>query len=120
MICREADAPDRRTAGDPSLCPICRMLFQWFLNHYAEVECREVAWVTPETTFDAPSGESLDFVQWLLEAEGHFGVTIPDRDAERMRSVGDYLRYIRLHGKGKGFKPTPGGQHPLWDQGLDG
>jgi acyl carrier protein len=102
------------------VCLTCGMLFRWFLDHYADVEFREEGWITPETTFQELSIESLDYVQWLLEAEEQFGVTIPARDAERMSSVGDYLRYIRLHGKGKGDKPTPGGQGPLWDRGLDG
>ena len=119
-ICREADAPGGRTAGEVSLCPTCGMLFRWFLDHYADVEFREEGWITPETTFHELSIESLDYVQWLLEAEEQFGVTIPERDAERMRSVGDYLRYVRLHGKGKGPKPTPGDRDPLWDRGLDG
>jgi hypothetical protein len=44
---------------------------------------------------------------------------IPERDAERMSSVGDYLPYMRRHGRLKGHKPTPGSQDPRWDQGLD-
>jgi acyl carrier protein len=118
-ICREADASGGRAAGDVSFCPTCGMLFRWFLDHYADVEFREAGWITPETTFHELSIESLDYVQWLLEAEERFGVTIAERDADEMRTVGDYLRYIRLHGTVKGHKPTPGSQDPLWDWGLD-
>jgi acyl carrier protein len=97
------------------------MLFQWFLDHYADVEFQqEEGWITPGTTFHELSIESLDYVQWLLEAEERFGVMIPERDADRMSSVGDYLRYIRRHGRVKGHKPTPGSQAPLWDRELDG
>jgi len=119
-ICREAEASDGRTAGELSLCPACGVLFRWFLDLYADVEFREEGWITPETTFHELIIESLDYVEWQLEAEERFGVTIPDRDGEMMRSVGDYLRYIRLHGKGKGCKSRPGSQDPLWDRALDG
>jgi acyl carrier protein len=95
------------------------MLLQWFLDYYADVEFREEGWIAPETTFHELSVESLDYVQWLLEAEKQFGVTIPDRDAERIKTVGDYLRYIRLQGKAKGMEPSPGMRDPLWDRRID-
>lgn len=118
-ICREAEAPCGRAGGGASTCPSCGELLRWFLDYYADVEFREEGGITPETTFYELSIESLDYVQWLLEAEKQFGVTIPDRDAEGMKSVGDYLRYIRLQGKAKGIEPTPDMRDPMWDQGID-
>jgi acyl carrier protein len=40
--------------------------------------------------------DSLDFVELVLEFEEFFGFRIPDREAERMRSLGDLLDYIIL------------------------
>ena len=112
-----ADAGERMPCGG-SLCPPCALLFRWFLSYYAEVEfASQEGGITPETTFHELSVESLDYVQWLLEAEGQFAVTIPDREAERMRSVGDYLRFIRLYMKATGKEQTPGNRDLLWDQG---
>jgi hypothetical protein len=68
-ICREADSLGRRRAGDPSLCPPCGMLFQWFLAHYGDVGFREQGWITLETSFHELSIEPLDCLQWLLEAQ---------------------------------------------------
>lgn len=58
-------------------------LFRWFLDRYADVAFREEGW----TTLLELSIESPDYEQWLLEAEEQFGVTIPEREAERMSSV---------------------------------
>lgn len=114
-ICRGAEV-----TGDDGFCPICRVLFQWFLNHYAQLEFRAEGWITPETTFLELSIESLDYVEWLLEAEEKFGVIIPERDGERMIAVGDFLRHIRRYGSTKGLKAKSSIQDPLWDRGLDG
>jgi len=120
-ICHEPADAGERMPGGGSLCPPCALLFRWFLSYYAEVEfASEERGTTPETTFHELSVESLDYVQWLLEAEERFAVTIPDRQAERMRSVGDDLRFIRLHMKAAGKEQMLGDRGPLWDQGLDG
>lgn len=119
-ICHNVDASEGRTADDGSFCPTCGILFRWFLDHYADVEFSEPGWIIPETTFHELSIESLDYVHWALEAEEMFGVTISDEEAERLKSIADYLRYIRLHGNLKGHKAIHGVHDPLWDRGLDG
>mgnify|MGYP002390370699 CR=1 FL=1 len=50
--------------------------------------------VTIDTTFHELSMESLDYIEWISEAEDKFGVVIGDVDAEKLRTVGDYLRYM--------------------------
>jgi acyl carrier protein len=37
---------------------------------------------------------SLDIVELIVEIEDKFGVTIPDRDAERIRTVGNLYQYL--------------------------
>jgi acyl carrier protein len=120
-ICGEGVGPGERAPGREPSCPECGPLWCWFLGHYAEVEfIPEEGWITAETTFLELSVESLDYVEWVIEAEEQFGVTIPDREAEGMRTVGDYLRYLRFRGKAKGRGPAPWRQDPLWDERLDG
>lgn len=75
--------------------------------------------ITPETEFFELIAESLDYVEWQLVAEERFGVTIPGRVAERMVTVGDFLRHIRLQGKAKAVGPASGMRDPLWDRSLD-
>jgi acyl carrier protein len=80
--------------------------------------------MTAETTFHDLSVDSLDYVEWLVEAEERFGVVIPDGTAERMRTVGDYLEYIRISIGGakppEGWSPRSSGRtHPMWDRQVD-
>ena len=35
--------------------------------------------------------DSLDFVEIVTSAEEHFGVTVPEEDAEKARTVGDIV-----------------------------
>ncbi|NUL83300.1 MAG: acyl carrier protein [Armatimonadetes bacterium] len=51
--------------------------------------------VTPESTFNEDLGaDSLEVVELIMEFESEFGVSIPDEDAERIRTVADACRYI--------------------------
>lgn len=106
-----------------ALCPACGRLLDWFRGYYAD-EVLNLEKITAETRFDDFSADSLDDVEWVIEAEERFGVIIPDRDAERIRTVGDYLGYIRANmGDGKspgGWSPRPsGGSDPMWDRQVD-
>ena len=46
--------------------------------------------VTPEATF----AHSLDTVELIMEFEKEFGITIPDDQAEGIKTVGDAIAYI--------------------------
>jgi acyl carrier protein len=56
--------------------------------------------VNPDEITDAMSftgnigADTLDIVEFVMELEEEFGVTIPDRDAERMVTVGDVVSYF--------------------------
>lgn len=41
--------------------------------------------------------DSLDTVELIMELEKEFGITIPDDQAERIRTVGDAIRFIETH-----------------------
>jgi acyl carrier protein len=106
-----------------ALCPACGRLLGWFRGYYAS-EPLDLGTITAETKFTDFLADSLDYVEWLVEAEEHFGVVIPDRDAERMTTVGDFLGYIRLcQGAAKppgGWSPrSSGSSDPMWDRQVD-
>lgn len=51
--------------------------------------------VTPEASFIEDLGaDSLDTVELVMDLEEHFGVEIPDEDAEKLKTVKDALDYI--------------------------
>ena len=51
--------------------------------------------VTPEASFTNDLGaDSLDTVELIMEFEKEFGITIPDDQAEGIKTVGDAIAYI--------------------------
>ncbi len=52
--------------------------------------------VTPRADFvDDLGADSLDTVELVMALEEEFGFEIPDEDAERMRTVGDVIDYLK-------------------------
>ncbi len=51
--------------------------------------------VTPTASFvDDLGADSLDTVELIMALEEEFSVEIPDEDAEKMKTVGDAIKYI--------------------------
>ena len=56
--------------------------------------------VVPEASFTNHLGaDSLDTVELIMEFEKAFDLTIPDADAENIKTVGDAISYIESHQK---------------------
>ena len=56
--------------------------------------------VTSAASFQNDLGaDSLDTVELVMAFEEEFGAEIPDEDAEKLKTVGDVVSYL----KGKGF-----------------
>ena len=56
--------------------------------------------VTEETSFINDLGaDSLDTVELVMELEDEFDLSIPDEEAEKIRTVGDAVRYIDENAK---------------------
>jgi acyl carrier protein len=52
--------------------------------------------VTPEASFVEDLGaDSLDIVELVMAFEEEFDLEIPDEDAEKIRTVGDAVKYIQ-------------------------
>jgi acyl carrier protein len=52
--------------------------------------------VTPEASFiDDLGADSLDTVELVMAFEEAFDIEIPDEDAEKIRTVGDAISYIK-------------------------
>ena len=70
-----------------------------------EVIVRELAvaesQVTEEASFDGDlKADSLDVVELVMALEDEFELEIPEEDAEKIRTVGDAVRYLEEHGAG--------------------
>jgi len=58
--------------------------------------------VTEETSFINDLGaDSLDTVELVMELEDEFDLNIPDEEAEKIKTVGDAIKYIDEHMKKK-------------------
>ncbi|MFZ3131756.1 MAG: acyl carrier protein [Desulfosporosinus sp.] len=53
------------------------------------------ALVTPETSFKELDADSLDIVELIMALEEAFDLDIPDEEAEKIRTVGDAVSYIK-------------------------
>lgn len=54
--------------------------------------------VTMESSFIEDLGaDSLDIVELVMALEEEFDIVIPDEDAEKIRTVGEAVRYIQEH-----------------------
>jgi len=54
--------------------------------------------LSPSTSFTRDVGaDSLDLVELIMELEEDFDITIPDEEAEKIRTVGDAIDYIQRH-----------------------
>ena len=52
--------------------------------------------VTMESNFiDDLNADSLDIVELIMAMEQEFGISIPDEEAERIKSVGDAVNFIK-------------------------
>lgn len=48
---------------------------------------------------DDLGADSLDIVELVMTMEEKFGLEIPDEDAEKLRTVGDVVGYLKEKGK---------------------
>jgi acyl carrier protein len=54
--------------------------------------------VKMESNFiDDLNADSLDIVELVMAMEQEFGVSIPDEEAERIKSVGDAVEFIKAN-----------------------
>ncbi len=54
--------------------------------------------LTPEAKFIEDLGaDSLDIVELVMALEEEFGIDIPDEDADKLKTVGDAMNYLKAH-----------------------
>lgn len=81
-----------------SCCPRCGQLLWWFQHRLSRDADIAPERITLSSSFAEDIGvESLDIVEMVMELEEEFGVTIPDEEAERIKTVADAIRYIERH-----------------------
>ena len=60
-----------------------------------EVDAKQIV---PEAKFIEDLGaDSLDIVELVIALEEEFGLDIPDEDADKLKTVGDAMNYLKSH-----------------------
>ncbi len=87
-------------AGDAP-CPNCGHLlwksaqllqqFRHALSEQLSIPARDIS---PQTSLADYRADSLDVVELVMEFEDEFSMTIPDADYDRIRTIGDAVRYM--------------------------
>lgn len=83
-------------------CPKCGHLL-WasaqladsIARHYANVLGTAPGEIDAGTQFSDLVADSLETVEWIMELEEEFGVSIPEEAAENFETIGDVVTYIR-------------------------
>jgi acyl carrier protein len=77
-------------------CVPCADLLQWFREYFrGDADLDKIQFAT---TFSDLGVESLDYIDWLHEAKINFDIEISDKGAERFKTVGQFLGYLRTQG----------------------
>ncbi|MBI1699847.1 acyl carrier protein [Lactobacillus crispatus] len=54
--------------------------------------------ITEDTNFmNDLDADSIDLVEFILQLEDEFGAEIPDDEAEKIKTIGDAVSYIKYH-----------------------
>ena len=58
----------------------------------------DVKQLNPDAKFIEDLGaDSLDIVELVMALEEEFGLDIPDEDADKLKTVGDAMNYLKSH-----------------------
>jgi acyl carrier protein len=99
-VCGKVSSLDPSFPGSDSCCPNCGQLLWWFRDRLSRDSDIAPEKITLSSSFIGDIGaDSLEVVELIMELEQKFDVTIPDAEAERIKTVGDAIRYIEQHKK---------------------
>ncbi|REJ90498.1 MAG: acyl carrier protein [Planctomycetota bacterium] len=65
--------------------------------------------ISPEMSLAAFDIDSMEVVELVMQFEDTFGVSIPDEDYDRLRTIGDVIRYIQQRQNDRGEDRPPSG-----------
>jgi acyl carrier protein len=101
-LCGVATNIEFSDPGRDAPCPGCgyllwrsQQLLERLISHLAELGV-DPEKIDAETSLTKDLGaDSLDAVELVMELEEEFDLDIPNADAEQIRTIGDYIRYLQ-------------------------
>jgi acyl carrier protein len=110
-LCGVATNIEFSDPGRDAPCPGCgcllwrsSQLLEWFRSTLAEQLGVAPQLIDADSSLfvDDLGSDSLDAVELVMEWEEGFDLAIPDADAERIRTVGDLIRYLQKREREEG------------------
>lgn len=81
-------------AGD-TVCPACGQLL-WTISHAIQQRSNHSSpLISLESRLHELETDSLGFVELVMELESELGISIPDAEYERLKTVRDVVRWVR-------------------------
>jgi acyl carrier protein len=96
-VCGKESSVESSYPTEDACCPSCGQLLWWFRDRVSYHSDNANEQITLATAFDSTGTESLHVVELVMEIEEKFNLTIPDEEAERLKTVADLIRYIQEH-----------------------
>lgn len=95
---------DYSVLGQDATCPKCgclislsAQLLDEFQNLCERLPGKEPGCIDPSRRFDTLTVDSLAAVEWVMQLEEAFGLSIPEDAADNIQTVADLIRYILEH-----------------------
>jgi acyl carrier protein len=76
-------------------CPACGQLLWWFQERLASRRGVDPRQILLDGVLTDEMGDSIDLVEFVMELEEEFDVTISDEDASRIETVREAIAFIR-------------------------
>lgn len=97
-VCGRNSETEPSYPGGDSCCSRCGQLLWWFQDRLSWDAAIAPERISLSNSFSEDIGmPSLEIVELVMELEEEFGITIPDEEAERIKTVADAIRYIEQH-----------------------
>jgi acyl carrier protein len=99
-VCDKVSRLEPSFPGGDSCCPTCGHLLLLARDRVIDALGRVPEEFSLSTSLADTTLDSIEFVELVMELEEEFEVDISDADAEKIQTVGDFLRYLRRKGRG--------------------
>lgn len=82
------------TAGGAEFCPPCDGLMRWIRGYFEGLPGLDERFGPEVGLFDLDV-HSLDYMEWLLEAEEKLGIAIDDHQSREVETIGEFVLMLK-------------------------
>ena len=98
-VCGKVDRLEPSFPGGDACCPTCGHLLLLVRDRVGKAPGAFLEKFSLSTSLADTTLDSIDFVELVMELEEEFDIDVSDAAAEKIKTVGDLLRYLRRKGR---------------------